>query len=688
MRLGPKSASLVAGALALGATLSALAVLAAACSGGSRRQVPVATLASSAPAAAAFTAIRDAWGDPDSASPSTLRPMIQRFLAEFPADGLVPLARVALALVAMEQGDFETADAQLALTVDAPAGTMQDLRTVARARRLRARGQSEEALALLRPLVGKNVDSLARSVFEKELTLDALATHRDYEAISYMDAWLRATPEEERPRTAKTVMGIVRELPREVVESELQAMRTEGAAFGYGVDIQRILAARLVEIATTQGDARLARLLLDPDAGAVVGGGEAGAELAELATSRRGLNVVDGRTVGLLLPTGSPGLRDEAADVLRGIMWALGLPRGVRAHAAGASTGGDVSGTRRAGESATSFATKGCAPPQAAPDLAEPDPREELHLLTRDDSGDVDRTEVSLDELAGGGAAIIVAGLEPATAERALRWGDARGVPVIALVSLEGDAGQDAGANAPQGFGFLLGEARGGVLDVLARAAPALDSQGAVVVPLIDTSEAPRYPLQGGTLGPFAVDPPVSCDIPPVRAGEPRFPIAQWDHDKRRAWLVSGSPTCSIDLVTELASARDRGVVALTLEAAALPAHPSSLRVVVASAGVIPEGAAEDARDDELRQFKSTLGRVGWWAALGRDAATLARVALAALPVDWVSDPKAVAERRTTARDRLASAAAHLWSTEATGWAGERRMKRTMCALDSPVTTR
>jgi hypothetical protein len=109
---------------------------------------------------------------------------------------------------------------------------------------------------------------------------------------------------------------------------------------------------------------------------------------------------------------------------------------------------------------------------------------------------------------------------------------------------------------------------------------------------------------------------------------------------------------------------------------------------VVASAGVIPEGAAGDARDDELRRFTSTLGRVGWWAALGRDAGTLARAALAALPVDWVSDPRSVAERRTTARDRLASAAAHLWSTETTGWAGERRLKRTMCALDAPVTTR
>jgi hypothetical protein len=657
-----------------------LAVLAGACSGGTRRAVPVATVASSAPAAAAFTAIRDAWGDPDSASPATLRPMIERFLAQFPGDGLEPLARVALALVAMEQGDFETADAQLALTVDAPAGTMQDLRTVARARRLRGMGHSEEALALLRPLVGKNVDSLARSVFEKELTLDALETHRDYEAISYMDAWLRATPEEERPRTSKTVMGIVRELPREVVESELQAMRTEGAAFGYGVDIERILAARLVEIATTQGDARLARLLLDPDAGAVVGGGEAGAELAELATSRRGLNVVDGRTVGLLLPTASPGLRDEAADVLRGIMWALGLPRGVRARIAGAPAPD--------GGSTPAPATKRCAPPQPAPDLAEPEPRDELHLVTRDDSGNVDRTEVSLDELAGGGAAIIVAGLDPTTAERALRWSDARGVPVIALVPVEGEGGQDAGAGSSEGFGFVLGEPRARVLEVLAGAAPALASQGVVVAPLIDTSEAPRYPLQGGTLGPFAVDPPVSCDTPPVRAGEPRFPVGQWDHDKRRAWLVSGSPTCSLDLVTELASAHQRGVVALTLEAAALPVHPSALRVVVASAGVIPEGAAGDARDDELRRFTGTLGRVGWWAALGRDAGTLARAALAALPVDWVSDAKSVAERRTTARDRLASAAAHLWSTETTSWAGERRMKRTMCALDSPVTTR
>ncbi|MGH7434875.1 MAG: hypothetical protein ACRENE_04305, partial [Polyangiaceae bacterium] len=319
-------------ALALAAAPGVCALGAAACGKGGGGQTPVASLASSVTAAAAFAAIREGWGQTEVPA-GQLRTMIERFLADFPGDGQVPLARSALAIVAIELGDFGAADAQLAATDAVPPGTARDLRTVALARRLRARGDSEAALALLGPLIGKNVDPLAREVFEKELTLDALATGRDYEAISYMDAWLRATPEDDRPRTVRTVTAIVSELPVQVLESELAAMRAGGASFGYGNEIERILASRLVEVATTTGDTRLARMLLDPDAGSIAAG-DASSALSELASSRRGLNVVDGRTLGLLLPTESPGLRDEAADVLRGTMWALGLPRGVRARPA------------------------------------------------------------------------------------------------------------------------------------------------------------------------------------------------------------------------------------------------------------------------------------------------------------------------------------------------------------------
>ncbi len=684
MRLRVRTASSL---LALVPALCGALGLAAAggsCTRGGGGATPVASLASSVKAAAAFSAIREAWSDPDE-TPAAMRPRLERFIADYPDDGQIPLARSALAIVAIELGDFGAADAELARTAGVPTGTAQDLRTVARARRLRASDESEAALLLLRPLVGKNVDPLTREVFEKELTLDALATSRDYEAISYMDAWLRATPEEDRSRTAKTVTAIVRELPPDVLESELDAMRAAGASFGYGADIERILAARLVEIATTTGDSRLARLLLDPDAGSVAAG-DAGAALSELATSRRGLNVVDGRTVGLLLPTESPGLRDEAADVLRGTMWALGLPRGVRGRT---TTTGAPAGAARP-DAGIARASQPCAPLEPAPPLDEPGPDEKLHLLTRDDTGSADRTESSLDELAGAGAAIIVAGLDAQTAARALRWSEARGVAVIVLVPpVNGQEVARVEARAGStGFGFVLGERRERAVEVLAAAAPAFGAAGSVVVPLIDTGETATFPPEGGPFAGLTLGPPVSCDMPPVQAGAPRFPIGQWETDRRHAWLVSGSPGCAVDLTAELSDAHDRGVVGLSLEAAVLPAHPASLRVTTVSAGEIPETAATDARDEELLRFAETLGRASWWTALGHDAATLARVALRQLSTDAVTDAPAVAERRARAKDLLAGARTRLWSSETTGWEADRHLRRTLCAIDAPVATR
>lgn len=663
MGVGHRAARAWAIAAALGTAL------AAACARGGGQAKPVATLASSVRSGAAFESIRTAWGSPEHTTPAVLRTMIERFLIDFPEDGLVPLARIALALVAMNQGDFNTADVEIGLTEDLPPGTAHDLWTIACARRLRLHDSPEPALALLRPLLGKNVDPLARQVFEEDLTLSALATHRDYEAISYMDAWLRASSEEDKDEVVKAVTGIVAKLPRDVLVGSLQAMRVQRENLGYGVEIERILGGRLVDIATSSGDVKLARLLVDPDAGSIVATGDAAVALGELATSRWGLNVVSGRTIGLLLPTESPGLRDEAADVLRGVMWALGLPRGVRGPI-GAPRAADVdAGAPRAS----------CAPLAPAPDPGEPRPDVDVRLVSRDDSGDPDRTEVALDELAGAGAAIVLAALDSATAKRAFQWSEAHGMPLIALVPP--DEG-DLPAN-PHSFQFLLGEGRADVLAALVRAAPSLAVNP--VAPVIDTSEAPRYPPQGGRLGPLMLDPPISCEVPSVRAGEPRFPIAEWGHDSRSAWLVSGSAACAGEVVVELSNARARGVVALTLEAAALPPHGTGLRVVSASAGVIPVSAANEAHDDELRRFSATLGHVSWWTALGRDAATLGRLAIAELPFDDVSDARSVAERRATARDRLAGVRARLWTTEASGWTSGRTMQRTVCTVDAPA---
>ena len=642
-------------------------VAAGACVGGASGPIPVPALASSPEAAAAFDDIRLAWSRTERADPASLRRMLERFVARFPNDGLKRLARVYLAIVALQQGDLGEADRQLDASADLPPGTARDLWTVARARRARLGGADPEAsLELLRPLVGQSVDPLTRAVFEEELTLSALATHRDYEAISYMDAWLRASSEEDRSRTNVAVSALVERIPTPVLVGTLRAMRAQRATFGYGVDIERILADRLASVATENGDAELARMLLDPSAGALVITGDAGVALSELATSRRGLNAVMGRTIGLLLPTDSPGLRDESADVLRGVMWALGLPRGLRNVVAspGATDGGG--GPARAG----------CSPFEPVAELDEPRPRDELRLVTRDDAGRSDRTEVSLDELAGEGASIVIAGLDPQSAIRALRWGERRGVAVIALEPPEDRA-------EGNGFGFVLGETRGEVVEALARAAPAIAAER--VVPIIDARDVAVYPPGGGRLGSLTMLPPISCDIPVTRAGDPRFPLSEWERDQSHAWLVSGSPRCAGDVIAELTAARSQGIVALTLEAAALPAHSAGLRVWTASAGVIPSEAYAGGGGDEMRRFAAAIGNVNWWTALGRDAGTLGRSAVDQLPADTVTDAKAVSERRRQARDRLTSARARLWTTESAGWTKERTMNRTVCAIEVPA---
>jgi hypothetical protein len=625
-------------------------------------------LPSSPRSAAAFDAIRAAWNDPARSKPEALRSMLDGFLARYPNDDVAPMARVALALVALRQNDLETADVELARSADLPAGTARDLRTVARAQRLRLGGNPEASLALLRPLVGKSVDPIARSIFEEELTLTALATHRDYEAISYMDAWLRVSGEEDRASVVERVAALVARLPEGVLIGALRAMRSHRTSLGYGVDIQRILAQRLVHIAATSGDAELARMLLDEDSDGESLLGNAITVLGELANSRRGLNIVDGRTVGLLLPTESPGLRDESADVLRGVMWALGLPRGVRTRA------GTPPAVVGAGSAADAIRT--CGAPEAAPDVDEPVPDSGLRLVTRNDAGSTDRTEVSLDELAGEGAGIIIAGLDGLTAARALRWAEGHSVAVVVLVP----PGEPS--DAP-GFGFVLGEPRADVIRELVRAAPLLADQR--VTPLADTSELERLPPEGGGEGGLILAAPVSCDVTAPWAGEPRFPIAAWRADKMAGWLVSGSPECSSDVVSELTAAHEQGTVALTLEAAGLPPHPAGLRVVSAQAGVVPAVGPGDPRQDELERFSATLGPVGWWTALGRDASTLARLAVQRLPSDEVSDAPSVSARRVQSRDALAAARTRLWTTEESGWAPGHTVRRTVCAIDVPI---
>jgi hypothetical protein len=586
--------------------------------------------------------------------------MIESFLADYPHDGLVPTARVALALVALQTGDFATAGTELEATSRLPEGSAHDLWTTARARALRLQGDAEGALSLLAPLVGKPVDPVVRLVFEEELTLAALGTGRDYEAISYMDAWLRATPEDDRARVLARVTEIVEHLEVDVLAGALKVMRAERSGLGYGVDIERILSDRLVREATTSGNAELALMLLDPDAGPVPISGEMGAALGQVATSRRGLNVVEGRTIGLLLPT-TPALRDASADVLRGVTWALGLPAGVRS-------------TRAPADAPKGPSLAPCGSLASAPDGPEPQPSDEVRLVTRSDSGDTESTEIALGELAGAGAAIVIAGLDGPSADRAARWAEEKRVPVILLSStpLAGGAA----------FSFSIGGSRSDVLRALVGAAPSLTTTA--VTPVVEPSEEGEPAIEVAGLHWALARVCGASTGSPDDAGLAARPADSRSH----AWLVSGAGSCAADLAIELGRDRSQGTIALTLEAARLLPPIAGLRVVTARAGIVPVAGADDPRAGEVARFSVALGSLTWWAALARDAATLGRSAVLDMSNDRATTPQAVAERRRLARDRLAAARARLWSTEAAGWSGAHTIERTVCALDATLDSR
>jgi hypothetical protein len=482
------------------------------------------------------------------------------------------------------------------------------------------------------------VDGTARGILEEEVSLDALEAHRDYEAIAYMDAWIRGAHEEGRDAIRAKLANILTQLSQSALLGSLRAMRAGGASDGYGDEIERLVTQRLADVAVQQGDPTLARWLLDPEAGAPPIRGDAGIELGELATSKRGLGNVAGRTIGLLLPTDAPGLRAEAADVARGMVWALGLP------------GTDPSADEAA-----------------------------IRLVTRDDAGDADRMLGSLEELAGEGASIVVTGLDGASADRAMEWAEKKR---LSLVVLSAPLSKKTGD-----FTFVMGEPLAPVVTALLAAARPQKKRATIVAPVVE-GDAARLFVQS-----FAFDPgaswraPVPCDVQAVKAGQPRFPVASWAAAGVTTWLLATTPECAADVIQEIGSRTNGGAFALTLEAAGTTERAApGTRVVAASAGAIPlplSPESSDPRSKEMLAMAARLGgRSGWWVALGRDAGALARKALATLPPDTVTAEADISRRRTEARDGLANARATLWTSDAEGFDASHVLPRAIRVID------
>jgi len=644
-------------ALAVPAALSLLS-----CGKGQTRARPVASLADGTAAGQAFERLRIAWVRNDPSDRPALRHDIEAFVTAFPNDGLARLVRIYWALSLMDPpADWSQAERRLESLAPPPPGASHDLYVIAVAKLRRYHHQPDAAFALLRPIVGNIVDARARALLQEELTFDALEAREPYEAIAYMDAWLRGASEEDRQTSEAKVAVALGAVPEGALRGSLAAMRASakvGESHGYGVVIQRLVGERLGQIAANRGDAALARWLLDAETGGGTPmlGEEVSAALVQLATSRRGIGSVAGRTVGLVLPTSSSVLRDEVADVLRGVLWALDLGRDAGEGADGADAG------------------KKRGPP--------------IRLVTRDDGGDPSRLRVGMEEVAGEGASVILTALDGETATEALEWAASSSLNVIVLAAPLARAG-DAGS-APMSL-FSVGEDWPAEVAVLAAALEARSSSGkgreTPIATLTDT-EVTSALLAATRASTAAWQPPTSCDLAPTSAGESRFPLGEWEKSGVERWLVAGSKVCADDLLRGLRQHGRRGVMALSLEASdAQERAAPAIHCVTATTGIIPlslaPASSTDPRVEDARAMVAWTGApAGWWTALGHDAAILARTALSALPADTTSDTTEIARRRMIVRQGLAAAHAPLWTSEHDGFDAARAVPRTVRVVD------
>jgi hypothetical protein len=603
-------------------TRSTAVAVAAACvvfSGCARRQTgelaPVATLATTRQAQEAFRPLRQRWMVESRERRKTLEPELAAFVSRYPKDGLVLLADVYLALIAVDRGDMARADRLVRLALGGPEGTTRDLAEVAHAAILRRTGEPVQALDRLVPLIGKLIDPYARVLFDEELIGAAIAAQRWYEAVAYLDIWLRDALDVDAVPVRAEVEKILAVIPNDTLERMLQVMTSERSRTGYGNDLRQLIGTRLAAVAVQQGDTELARRLVDTNAaGAALADVSEGLE--ELASSG-GNPRVDGRKIGLLVSPGASRLGPRSAEVLSGRIDAL------RHSAAEASFAED-----------------------------------HVRLATRD-AREVKQTDLALVSLASQGATVLVAGLDAAQADVAAAFSARTKIPVILFSRPDKTSALSSSV-------FVLADDEERVAALLASA---LVEKKARVVATVGAA-VPR----GTDERAAAFVDSVACEAAARTAGEPRFPVASWRAANVDSLLLLGDAPCGSDAVDEALSAGMTKVrAAAGLLAASMASAPARIPIIFASAGRFPARQGDPIASGYVKRNGAPPG---WFAALGHDAAMLARAALDAVPERRVEDPAAVARFHAEVRRAMASAETDLWSTDARGFGGGNAIAR------------
>ena len=569
---------------------------------------PEATLSANADAQAAFRALRAAWFSGSSSERRKLEPELRMFLVRFPRDEQSDTVRVLLAFDCVSRGALQEARVFLA-SVREQVGAVRDFAGVGEAYALLREGKPEDAWSALEPLAGKIVDPDERLVFSELRLRVAVDAHRFTRAVSAAQELLAEAPPEARSSLEDMVRDLFQRAPKvdllESLQSFDQAEPDDSATAPAREWLRRMLRERLVALAVHEKDAVLARRLLDT-APAALRTSESGAKLAGIASGGQSAPLILGRSVGLVLSLGDAELRRRSASIAAGLARGLGLPD------AASKPGG-------------------------------------VHLISQDDGGSAAGTLEALRELSAEGAAILVAGIDTASADVAARFSEEHDIPVL-LVEFPGTL------PGPFHDAFVLGES-------------AVDEQAAM-----DAELSQRKLQRIARVGRAGE----ACDVAAANATARRFSVDEWRRERISAVLVLGSGACAGDVARELREIGFSPGLALGLAAAEFVYSSDAPHQSFAlGAGVFPSATRSEGRSN------AALPLVDWYEALGHDAALLSKAALDGFPDGRVDDIRAVRELHARAVRALGTASASLWTSDARGFSEAHSLPRTLTIVSS-----
>ena len=581
---------------------------------------PLVALATTPQSELRFSSVRVRWATASSAERAAMRAEIEALQASLEAqqDALEPVARAYLAIAWIDGGVPDAAEAVARPLYEGPPGVTHDLGVLVRGVAQRRQGHAAAAVETLRPIVGKLIDPFARPLLYEEMTEALVDEGRYDEAIGFAQAWLRAADVRERKTLHAAIARVVSRIPLDAVHRAIDAQRTTQGSAGYSPELILILDARLDSMdEATLGDSGVA-LLSDP--------GPFDAESLALPADAPIAPTLplpirfDPRAIALLVPSSLMGFGAVSTATIRGATAVLSPTSiGARGQDADSSVSAPLAASHRLGVFDTGGTPLGL---DRALDAAERD-----------------------------GAALVIGGVTEAEANALAFLSQARHLPAVLLRAPT--APPKLAANEPRTY-VVLGLSVAEEIAATLAAAPPPSASRAVVdgFPEPGDPPTPSDPLR------------TRCDVKAKSAEGTDFPIDDWRARKVATIVVLGDAFCARHLARELAAAKPPYHPRLVLSLSSLELLHESLpfaREAVA-AGILP---ADDAAPAALQAlWREQLGPVGFWNALGHDAA---RIALGATPGDLspTTDPDDVRKARAATRGRmLAANELALWSTE------------------------